>query len=49
MGLNRKQFKVKRHSCALCKPNKMGWEHRFKAKERALAQVHRTEIRELRG
>jgi hypothetical protein len=49
MGLNRKQFKVKRHSCALCKPNKVGWEPRFKAKERSLASAHRLEIREFRG
>ena len=48
MGLNRKQFKIKRHSCALCKPNKMGWEPRFKEKERRLAKVHRAEIQEQR-
>jgi hypothetical protein len=23
MGVNRKQYRVKRHSCALCKPNKV--------------------------
>jgi hypothetical protein len=40
VGLNRKQYRVKRHSCALCKPNKMGWGHRFKAKERNQAKVH---------
>jgi hypothetical protein len=49
MGLNRKQFRRKRHSCALCKPNKVGWAPRFKERERLLANVHRAEIRELRG
>jgi hypothetical protein len=49
MGLNRKQFKVKRHSCALCKPHKMAWAPRFKQKERVLAKAHRVEIREFRG
>jgi len=49
MGLNRKQFRRKRHSCALCKPNKVGWAPRFKERERFLAKVHQTEIRELRG
>jgi hypothetical protein len=49
MGLNRKQFKVKRHSCALCKPHKVGWAPRFKEKELMLAKVHRAEIRAFRG
>jgi hypothetical protein len=49
MGLNRKQFKIKRHSCALCKPNKVGWAPRFNERERLLAKVHLAEIRELRG
>ena len=44
MGLNRKQFRRKRHSCALCKPNKMGWEPRFKEKERLVAKIHRVEM-----
>jgi hypothetical protein len=48
MGLSRKQFRRKRHSCALCKPNKVGWARRFKERERLLANVHRAEIRELR-
>lgn len=29
----RKRYKKKKRSCPLCKPNKMGWEHRFKKKE----------------
>jgi hypothetical protein len=31
----RKQYKHKRRSCALCKPHKMGWTKRWKAKEQA--------------
>jgi hypothetical protein len=48
MGLNRKQFKLKRRSCALCKPNKVGWAPRFSEKERLLAGVYRAEMRALR-
>jgi hypothetical protein len=29
----RKRMKLKRRSCPMCKPNKMGWERRWKAKE----------------
>ena len=29
----RKRLKHKKRSCALCKPNKMGWDNRWKAKE----------------
>ncbi|MDP2967336.1 MAG: hypothetical protein Q8N87_02930 [bacterium] len=29
----RKRFKNKKRSCALCKPHKMGWVSRWKAKE----------------
>jgi len=29
----RKRYKVKNHSCALCKPNKMGAACRWKIKE----------------
>ena len=32
----RKRFKIKKHSCALCKPNKMGGACRWKAKEFSL-------------
>jgi len=31
----RKRYKIKMHSCALCKPNKTGWALRWKAKELA--------------
>ena len=49
MGVNRKQFRLKRHSCALCKPNKMGWSPRFKEKEVLLARIHRVEMQENQG
>ena len=49
MGLNRKQFKKKRHSCAMCKPHKMGWEPRLMSKQRVLAKLHRAEIISARG
>lgn len=29
----RKRYKKKKQSCALCKPHKMNWEIRWKAKE----------------
>lgn len=29
----RKRFKVKKHSCGLCKPNKVGWANRWGYKE----------------
>jgi hypothetical protein len=29
----RKRFKLKKRSCALCKPFKMGWQKRFKDKD----------------
>lgn len=29
----RKSRKVKRHSCKLCKPHKMGWDIRWKGRE----------------
>jgi len=31
----RKQLKIKRRSCALCKPHKMGWERRWTSGEAA--------------
>lgn len=32
----RKSLKLKKRSCSLCKPNKMGWENRWKERERML-------------
>lgn len=29
----RKRYKNKKRSCALCKPNKVGWSSRWKLKE----------------
>lgn len=29
----RKRYKLKKRSCPICKPHKMKWAHRFKAKE----------------
>jgi hypothetical protein len=38
----RKQFKIKRRSCALCKPHKHGWASRWKPRERqALLDAHK--------
>jgi len=31
----RKRLKLKKKSCALCKPHKMRWENRWKPKEEA--------------
>lgn len=44
----RKQYRSKRHSCALCKPNKMGWSHRFKNRERDLRDRTDREMQEAR-
>ena len=30
----RKQLKLKKRSCKMCKPHKMGWDNRWKPKER---------------
>jgi hypothetical protein len=43
--MNRKQYKIKRHSCALCKPHKMGWAPRFSDRQRMLMSVHSAEMR----
>jgi hypothetical protein len=37
----RKQYKIKKRSCGLCKPHKQGWDNRWKAKDKAV--MHRTE------
>ena len=38
----RKQYKRKRRSCALCRPQKMGWAKRWKPKDRAkIAEAER--------
>lgn len=43
----RKNYKRKRRSCALCKPNKMGWESRWTAKEAARQKAMEEECRRL--
>lgn len=29
----RKQYKLKKRSCPMCKPHKMGWDKRFEPKD----------------
>ena len=41
----RKQFKQKKHSCGLCKPHKVGWCSRWKAKDAALLREFEREER----
>jgi hypothetical protein len=48
MSVMRKGYKVKRHSCAMCKPHKMAWAHRFKEKDRFLLKLHDKEMRSAR-
>ena len=43
----RKQLNRKKRSCALCKPQKMGWERRWKPRE--AAKLKRFERAILRG
>ena len=47
--MNRKQYRSKRRSCKLCKPNKMGWDYRFNPRERSLMVIHSREIRAALG
>lgn len=42
----RKVYKQKRRSCALCKPHKMGWEKRWKAKEADRLRAMDDEVRQ---
>lgn len=39
----RKRFKIKKHSCGLCKPHKVGWDHRWKSKELVLMKLFERE------
>lgn len=45
----RKNYKRKRRSCSLCKPHKMGWDQRWKAKEAARRLVMERTIRDGEG
>ena len=40
----RKQSRTKKRSCALCKPHKMGWANRWKAKDRERLERAEKEI-----
>ena len=40
----RKQYKVKAASCPMCKGHKMGYENRWKPKERELMKLAEEEI-----
>ena len=42
----RKRYRSKRRSCSICKPNKMGFEIRFKVKEFELRKRTEKEINE---
>lgn len=35
----RKQYKVKKRSCALCKPHKKGWDNRWKEDEKQEIEI----------
>lgn len=40
----RKQYKKKKKSCAMCKPHKMGWDNRWKHKEKIQQEVDEEEM-----
>jgi hypothetical protein len=42
----RKRYRDKTRSCALCKPQKRGWAHRWSAREMALFESSEREIAE---
>lgn len=39
----RKMLKIKKHSCALCKPHKTGHQNRWKSKELAQMKIFEKE------
>ncbi len=41
----RKRFKMKKHSCGLCKPHKVGGANRWNAKELVLLKIYEREAR----
>lgn len=45
----RKSYKKKRLSCALCKPNKMGWDKRWTAKEHQERRLTEKEMKIYEG
>lgn len=40
-------MKLKKHSCAMCKPNKMGWDCRWGSKELDKLERAEREIRDI--
>jgi hypothetical protein len=42
----RKNYKIKRRSCALCKPHKMGWSKRWSIRELVGLRRAEKDIRE---
>ena len=44
----RKRNKLKKRSCPMCKPHKMGWENRWNVKERDRLKRDEREIRQSR-
>lgn len=45
----RKRYKLKKRSCALCKPHKMHWEKRWKIKEQDKISRDEREIKEAKN
>lgn len=42
----RKQYKMKKRSCPMCKPHKMGWEKRWYVSDQVKQQAAQEEIEE---
>jgi hypothetical protein len=45
----RKRMKLKKRSCAMCKPHKMGWNQRWKIKDLRDLRIAEQEIRNVRS
>jgi hypothetical protein len=43
----RKRRKIKKRSCQMCKPHKMGWEVRWKIKDLGKLELSEKEIRNI--
>jgi hypothetical protein len=44
-SMMRKRKKLKKRSCAMCKPQKMGWENRWKVRERDVIRRFEKELK----
>jgi len=44
--VGRKYRSKSKSGCAMCKPNKHGWDYKFKPKERKLREMKDKEIKE---